>query len=156
MRSCQKPLLCLIERVSADSKTDPVPGTRAEVPLQTLVKTMVRQTVPLQSMEVHERADIHSGPMLEQLVPEELHPLEDTHTGEVNEEIEPVRRIHTGEVCGELSSKLSLWWDPVPEQGKSVRRKEWQRKKSYEQTTTPISYPSYADQVEKIEKSDSS
>ena len=35
------------------------PGTGAEIPLQPVVKTMVRQAVPLQPMEVHSGADIH-------------------------------------------------------------------------------------------------
>jgi len=36
------------------------PGTAAEsLPLQLMLKTMVRRVVPLQSMEVHGRADIH-------------------------------------------------------------------------------------------------
>ncbi|KAK4828885.1 hypothetical protein QYF61_001443 [Mycteria americana] len=47
-----------------------VPGTGAEIPLQPVVKTMVRQAVPLQPMEVHSGADIHLQPvedlMLEQ------------------------------------------------------------------------------------------
>jgi len=34
-------------------------GAGAEIPLQLVVKTMVRQAVPLQSMEVHGGADIH-------------------------------------------------------------------------------------------------
>ena len=34
-------------------------GTRAEIPLQPAEQTMVRQAVPLQSMEVHGGADIH-------------------------------------------------------------------------------------------------
>ena len=39
------------------------PGTGAEIPLQPMVKTMVRQAVPLQPMEVHSGADIHLQPM---------------------------------------------------------------------------------------------
>lgn len=109
MRSCQKLLPFLIQHVSADSNTDQVPDIRAGIPLQSLVKTTVRLTVPLQSMEVYGGTDIQRGPMLEQSVPKELHPMEETHTGKVHEEIQPVRRIHTGEVCGELSSKLSPW-----------------------------------------------
>ena len=34
-----------------------------EIPLQPMVKTMVRQAVPLQPMEVHSGADIHPQPM---------------------------------------------------------------------------------------------
>ncbi|XP_072707914.1 uncharacterized protein [Ciconia boyciana] len=39
------------------------PGAGAEIPLQPLVKTMVRQAVPLQPMEVHGGADIHLQPV---------------------------------------------------------------------------------------------
>jgi len=35
------------------------PGTGAEIPLQPVEKTVGRQAVPLQSMEVHGGADIH-------------------------------------------------------------------------------------------------
>ena len=62
---------------SADSKVREegggggAPGARAEIPLQPVVKTMVRQAVPLQPMEVHSGADIHlqpmEDPMLEQV-----------------------------------------------------------------------------------------
>ena len=34
-----------------------------EIPLQPMVKTMVRQAVPLQPMEVHDGADIYLQPM---------------------------------------------------------------------------------------------
>ena len=39
------------------------PGARAEIPAQPVVKTMVRQVVPLQPMEVHGGADLHLQPM---------------------------------------------------------------------------------------------
>jgi len=39
------------------------PDTKAEIPLQPMVKTMVRQDVPLQPMEVRGGADIHLQPM---------------------------------------------------------------------------------------------
>jgi len=39
------------------------PGTRTEIPLQPVKKTMVRQAVPVQSMEVHGGAEIHLQPM---------------------------------------------------------------------------------------------
>ncbi|GAB0181411.1 hypothetical protein GRJ2_000606400 [Grus japonensis] len=54
---------------SADTKASEegggggAPGARAEIPLQPLEKTMVRQAVPLQPMKVHGRADIHLQPM---------------------------------------------------------------------------------------------
>jgi len=41
--------------------------------------------------------------MLEQPVPEGLHPVEGTHAGAVCEELQTVGRTHVGEVCGELS-----------------------------------------------------
>ncbi|KAJ7401861.1 hypothetical protein BTVI_91911 [Pitangus sulphuratus] len=61
---------------SADSKTNEegggdAPGTRAEIPLQSLVQSMVSQAVPLQSMEVYRGADIHLQP-LEDPTPEEV------------------------------------------------------------------------------------
>jgi len=60
---------------SADTKVSEegggAPDTGAEsYPLQLLIKTMVRQVVPLQPMEVHGAADLHlqprEDPMLEQ------------------------------------------------------------------------------------------
>jgi len=39
------------------------PGTGAEIPLQPMGKTTVRQAVPLQPMEVHGDADLHLQPM---------------------------------------------------------------------------------------------
>jgi len=53
---------------SADTKVSEAgrgrapPGTKAEIPLQSVGKTMVRQAVPLQSMEVLSGADIHLKP----------------------------------------------------------------------------------------------
>jgi len=38
------------------------PGAGAEIPLQPVMKTMVRQAVPLQPMEAHSRADSHLQP----------------------------------------------------------------------------------------------
>ena len=52
----------------------------AEIPLQPMVKTMVRQAVPLQPMEVHGQA-----------VLEELQPMGRTHVGEVHEGLTAVR-----------------------------------------------------------------
>ena len=62
---------------SADTKVSEggggggAPGARAEIPLQPLVKTMVRQAVPLQPMEVHGGADTHLQPM-EDPTPEQV------------------------------------------------------------------------------------
>jgi len=48
---------------SADTKVSAegghAPGARAEISLQPMEKTLARQAVPLQHMEVHSRADIH-------------------------------------------------------------------------------------------------
>ncbi|OPJ89134.1 hypothetical protein AV530_016360 [Patagioenas fasciata monilis] len=61
---------------SADSKVSEggrggTPGTRAEIPLQPMVKTMGRQAVPLQPMEVQSGADIHLQP-IEDPMPEQM------------------------------------------------------------------------------------
>jgi len=50
-------------KVSAEGGGGGAPGTGAEIPLQPVEKTMVRQAVPLQPMEVHSGADIHMQPM---------------------------------------------------------------------------------------------
>lgn len=126
VRSCQRLLASLVQRVSADSKLDPVPSPRAEIPLQELVKTTVSWLYPCRLWRSMEEQISTVDPYWSSL-PEELRGMEKTHIGKVHEEIQLGRRIHTGEVCGELSSELSPWWDPMPEQGKSMRRKEWQR-----------------------------
>ena len=46
-------------KVSEEGGGGGAPGARAEIPLQPMVKTMVRQAVPLQPMEVNGGADIH-------------------------------------------------------------------------------------------------
>ncbi|KAK4811165.1 hypothetical protein QYF61_019796 [Mycteria americana] len=46
-------------KVSEEGGGRGAPGTRAEIPLQPVVKTMVRQAVLLQPMEVNSGADIH-------------------------------------------------------------------------------------------------
>ncbi|KAK4821754.1 hypothetical protein QYF61_000815 [Mycteria americana] len=58
-------------KVSEEGGGGGAPDTRAEIPLQPLVKTMVRQAVPLQPMEVHGGADIHLQPM-EDPMPEQV------------------------------------------------------------------------------------
>jgi len=50
-------------KFSEEGEGGGAPGTGAEIPLQPMLKTMVRQTVPLQPMEVHGGADIHPQPM---------------------------------------------------------------------------------------------
>ncbi|KAK4829932.1 hypothetical protein QYF61_007655 [Mycteria americana] len=90
-------------------------GTGAEILLQPVVKTMVRQAVPLQPMEVNSGADIHLQPV-EDLTPEQMDvperccdSVESLHwsgllTGPVDPWREkPMGRTHVGEVCGELS-----------------------------------------------------
>jgi len=46
-------------KVSEEGGGEGAPGTRAEIPLQPMMKTMVRQVVPLKPMEVHGGADPH-------------------------------------------------------------------------------------------------
>ncbi|GAB0184899.1 AN1-type zinc finger protein 5-like [Grus japonensis] len=58
-------------KVSAEGGAGGAPGTRAKIPLQPMVKAMVRQAVSLQPMEVDCRADIHLQPM-EDPMPEQL------------------------------------------------------------------------------------
>jgi len=53
---------------SADTKVSEgggggAPGTRAEIPPQPVMKTMVRQAMPLQPMVVHGGANIHLQPV---------------------------------------------------------------------------------------------
>ena len=50
-------------KVSEEGGGGGAPGAGAEIPLQPVVKTMVRQVVPLQPREVHRGADIHLQPM---------------------------------------------------------------------------------------------
>jgi len=49
-------------KVSEEGGTGGAPGAGAEVPLQTMEKTMVRQAVPLQPVEVHGGAEIYLQP----------------------------------------------------------------------------------------------
>ena len=62
---------------SADTKSSEeggggrAPGARAEIPLQPMEQTMVRQAVLLQLMEVHSGANIHLQSM-ENLMPEQV------------------------------------------------------------------------------------
>ena len=58
-------------KVSEEGGGGDAPGTRAEIPLQPVVKTLVRQAVPLQSREVHGGADIHLQPV-EDPTPEQV------------------------------------------------------------------------------------
>ncbi|GAB0209117.1 AN1-type zinc finger protein 5-like [Grus japonensis] len=62
-------------KVSEEGGGGGAPGTGAEIPLQPMVKTMVRQAIPLQPMEVNSGADIH-------LQPEEDPTLEQVETPE--------------------------------------------------------------------------
>ncbi|GAB0184744.1 hypothetical protein GRJ2_000939700 [Grus japonensis] len=50
-------------KVSAEGGGGRAPGTGAEIPLQPVEKTMVRQAVPLQPMKDDGRADIHLQPV---------------------------------------------------------------------------------------------
>ncbi|KAK4810722.1 hypothetical protein QYF61_007696 [Mycteria americana] len=50
-------------KVTEEGGEEGAPGTGAEIPLQPVVKTMVRQTIPLQPMEVNGGAYIHLQPV---------------------------------------------------------------------------------------------
>ncbi|GAB0176032.1 AN1-type zinc finger protein 5-like [Grus japonensis] len=58
-------------KVSEEGGAGGAPGAGAEIPLQPMEKTVVRQAVPLQPMDVDGGADIHlqpmEDPMLEQV-----------------------------------------------------------------------------------------
>jgi len=58
-------------KVSEGGVGGAAPGTRAEIPLQSMEKTMVREDVPLQPMEVHAGGDIHLQPR-EEPTPEQV------------------------------------------------------------------------------------
>ena len=62
MRLCERNNSADI-KVSEKAEGGEAPGTAAEIPLQTVEKTMVRQAVPLQPTEVHSGGDIHVQPM---------------------------------------------------------------------------------------------
>jgi len=81
--------------------------------------------------------------MLEQPVPEGLHPMEGTHTGAVCEELKPMGRTCVREVCGELSPMTGAF---MLEQGKSVRSTPPEKEGAAETTcdeltVTPIPRP---------------
>ncbi|PKU37725.1 hypothetical protein llap_11970 [Limosa lapponica baueri] len=57
--------------VSEEGEQGGAPGTRAEIPLQLVVKTMVRQAVPLQPLEVNSEAEVHLQPV-EHPTPEQV------------------------------------------------------------------------------------
>ena len=50
-------------KVSGEGGGGGAPDAGAEIPLQPMVKTMVRQAVPRQPMEVHGGADLHLQPV---------------------------------------------------------------------------------------------
>jgi len=63
VRLCKKKNNSADTKVSAEGGEGGAPGARAEVPLQPVEQTMVRQAVPLQPREVHGGADLHLQPM---------------------------------------------------------------------------------------------
>jgi len=58
-------------KVSEEGGGGGAPGARAQIPLQPMEQTMVRQAVHLQPMEVHSGADLHLQPM-EDPAPEQV------------------------------------------------------------------------------------
>ncbi|GAB0181367.1 epimerase family protein SDR39U1 [Grus japonensis] len=111
-------------KVGAEGGGGGAQGTRAEIPLQPMEKTMVRQAVPLQPKEVHGGADIHlqptEDPTSEQAPGRTCGPWRGAHAGagllagkvahggptleqSVPDGLHPVERTHTRAVLGELS-----------------------------------------------------
>jgi len=90
------------------------PGTSAEIPLQLVVKTMVRQAVPMQPIEVNSGSDINLQPV-EDLTPKQVDapeggcdPMENQHwrsllAGPVTQ----WREAHAG--AGFLSDLVTSW-----------------------------------------------
>ena len=125
------------------------------LPLWLVMKTTVRQVVPLQPMEVHSGAVIH-------LQPREGTPCRSRwrthagaacswrtashrkdHAGAVHEDLQPMARTHIGEVCGELSPVrgTSHWsrgrmWEVLP-----LRRKDGQRQRVMNSLQSPFPVP---------------
>jgi len=58
-------------KVSKEGGGGDAPGAKAELPLQPMINTMMRQVVSLQSMEVHGGADVHLQPV-EDPTPEQV------------------------------------------------------------------------------------
>ncbi|KAK4806915.1 hypothetical protein QYF61_012636 [Mycteria americana] len=74
--------------------------------------------------------------MLEQSVPEGLHPVERTHAGPVLEELQPVGRAHVGEICEGLD--CLLWKGPHAGAGEECEEEGVAETMCDELTTTPI------------------
>ncbi|PKU47314.1 rna-directed dna polymerase from mobile element jockey-like [Limosa lapponica baueri] len=105
-------------------------GSRAEIPPQPVMKTMVTQAVPLQPMKVNSGADIYLQPM-EDPVPEHF-----------------VKNccLWEGLTLENFMENCLLWWDPTVEQGKSVRSHPHEEEGEAETmcdelTTIPIPHP---------------
>ncbi|GAB0179801.1 epimerase family protein SDR39U1 [Grus japonensis] len=92
-------------QVSEEGGGGGAPGTGAEIPLQPVEKTMVKQAVPLQPMEDDGGEDIHLQPM-EDPTPEQV----DVSTGGCD----PMGSPHWSRF---LAGPVDLWReDPTPEQ----------------------------------------
>lgn len=78
------------------------PGTEGEIPLQPVLKTMMRKDVPLQSVEVHVGADMR------------LQPVEEPHAGATEWKnhsgkgllagLATLQGIHAGAVCSGMTA----------------------------------------------------
>ncbi|KAK4806178.1 hypothetical protein QYF61_001101 [Mycteria americana] len=92
-------------KVSEEGGGEGPPGARAEIPLQLVVKTMVRQAVPLQPMEEHGGADIHLQPV-EDPMPEQIAHIQDS--------LAPIHElIHQLESQGVISKTRSPLNSPI-------------------------------------------
>lgn len=89
-------------KVSRQERGGSAPGTRAEVPLQLVMKTMVMQVIPLQPVEDRGKTNIHLQPMkdptLEQVMcPEGSCSPQKAHARAGSwQDLKPWRGIHRG------------------------------------------------------------
>ncbi|PKU42985.1 protein pxr1-like [Limosa lapponica baueri] len=144
-------------KVSEEGGGGGAPGTGGEIPLQPMMKTMVRQAVPLQPMEVHGGAQIHLQPMEDPMseqgnVPEgDCDPMESQHWSRLLAGLVtpcwsspffkdctlwkgPTLKLlmkncclYEGPTLEKFMEDCFPWEGPMLEQGKRVRRKERQR-----------------------------
>ncbi|GAB0209175.1 AN1-type zinc finger protein 5-like [Grus japonensis] len=92
-------------KVSEEGGGGGVPGARAEIPLQPVVKTMVKQAVPLQPVEVNGKADIRLQPV-EDPMPEQVEAPEGGY--------DPVGSLHWSKL---LAGPVAPWREePTSEQ----------------------------------------
>ncbi|KAK4806933.1 hypothetical protein QYF61_027300 [Mycteria americana] len=149
-------------KVSEEGGGGGVPGARAEIPLQPVVKTMVRQVVPLQPVvKTMLRQAVPLQPM-EDPMPEQM----DVPKGGCDPHGQPTQEQAPGRICGPVERGAPagagllaglVTTDPTLEQGKSVSSPPPEEKGAAETpcdelTATPIPHPPVPLRVEEVEK----